>query len=104
MKLRLRLPDPLPVVIVGSVILGVWQLVATLYFSASVSPEFRDGAISGADPKVPPEMRVVMMKLPLPSLVLAALVNQDNATQLWLAGLIPLRDGRFGFIVGGLIG
>src|SRR3984893_15579340 len=103
MKLRLRLPDPLPVVIVGSVILGVWQLVATLYFDASVPPEFRAGAISGADPKVPPEMRVVMMKLPLPTLVLAALLNPDNAPQLWLAGLITLRSAVVGFVVGGLI-
>ncbi len=61
-----RLPEPLPVLIVGLVLLLAWQLVATLYFNASVSPEFRAGAISGADPKVPPEMRVVMMKLPLP--------------------------------------
>jgi NitT/TauT family transport system permease protein len=100
----LRLPDPLPVLIVAVVILVVWQLVATLYFNASVSPEFRDGAISGADPKVPPEMRVVMMKLPLPNLVLAALLNPENATQLWLAGLITLRSAVVGFVVGGLIG
>src|SRR5258708_11510391 len=100
----LRLPEPLPVLIVGLVILLAWQLVATLYFNASVSPEFRAGAISGADPKVPPEMRVVMMKLPLPSLVLSALVTPENAPQLWLAGLITLRSAVIGFIVGGLTG
>src|SRR5712691_13041329 len=99
-----RLPEPLPVVIVACAILVVWQLVAGVYFNASVAPEFRDGAISGADPKVPPEMRVVMMKLPLPSLVLSALVNPDNAPQLWLAGLITLRSSVVGFVVGGLIG
>jgi NitT/TauT family transport system permease protein len=101
---RLRLPDPLPVVIVAAGILVVWQAVASLYFDASVSPAFRAGAISGADPKVPPEMRVVMMKLPLPSLVLAALLNPDNASQLWLAGLITLRSAVIGFVVGGLVG
>jgi NitT/TauT family transport system permease protein len=46
----------------------------------------------------------VMMKLPLPNLVLAALVSPDNAGQLWLAGLITLRSAVVGFIVGGLIG
>src|SRR4030088_2304839 len=100
----LRLPEPLPVVIVGLGLLLAWQLVATLYFNASVSPAFRAGAISGADPKVPPEMRVVMMKLPLPSLVLTALVTPENAPQLWLAGLITLRSAVIGFVVGGLIG
>jgi NitT/TauT family transport system permease protein len=100
----LRLPEPLPVVIVGLGLLLAWQLVATLYFNASVSPEFRAGAISGADPKVPPEMRVVMMKLPLPSLVLTALITPENAPQLWLAGLITLRSAVIGFVVGGLIG
>src|SRR5713226_800551 len=73
----LRLPEPLPVLIVACVILVVWQLVASLYFNASVAPQFRDGAISGADPKVPPEMRVVM---------------------------ITLRSAVIGFVVGGLIG
>ncbi len=100
----LRLPEPLPVLIVAGAILVVWQLVAVLYFDANVAPQFRDGAISGADPKVPPEMRVVMMKLPLPSLVLSALVNPDNAPQLWLAGLITLRSAVVGFVVGGFIG
>src|ERR1700694_1157692 len=93
----LRLPDPLPVLIVACVILVIWQLAATLYFNASVAPEFRDGAISGADPRVPPEMRVVMMKLPLPNLVLAALLNPENVAQLWLAGLITLRSAVVGF-------
>jgi NitT/TauT family transport system permease protein len=49
-------------------------------------------------------MRVVMMKLPLPSLVLTALVTPENAPQLWLAGLITLRSAVIGFVVGGLIG
>lgn len=101
---RLRLPDPLPIVIVGLAVLAVWQLVATLYFNASVTPQFRDGAMSGADPAVPPEMRVVMMKLPLPNLVIAALANPDNVAQLWLAGLITLRSAALGFVVGGVVG
>ena len=101
---RVYLPDPLPIVVIGIVVFLVWQLVATLYFNANVTPEFREGAISGADNRVPPEMRVVMMKLPLPSLVLATLFNQENVAQLWLAGLITLRSAVIGFVVGGLIG
>src|SRR5437762_7678401 len=101
---RTRLPDPLPMVIVGLILLLVWQLVASLYFNASVPPPFRDGAMSGADPTVPPEMRVVQMKLPLPSLVLAALVNPDNIAQLWVSGLITLRSAVLGFGVGGIVG
>jgi NitT/TauT family transport system permease protein len=101
---RLRLPDPLPIVVVGLAVLALWQLLAWLYFNASVSPEFRDGALSGADTRVPPEMRVVMIKLPLPNLVLSALFNPENVTQLWLAGLITLRSAVLGFLVGGSIG
>jgi NitT/TauT family transport system permease protein len=101
---RFRLPDPLPIVVVGLAVLALWQLLAILYFNASVSPEFRDGALSGADTRVPPEMRVVMIKLPLPNLVLSALFNPENVTQLWLAGLITLRSAVLGFLVGGSIG
>jgi len=36
--------------------------------------------------------------------VLAALLNPDNFSQLWLAGLITLRSAVVGFVVGGLIG
>jgi NitT/TauT family transport system permease protein len=49
-------------------------------------------------------MRVVQTKLPLPHLVLAALLSPDNVDQLWLAGLITLRSAVVGFAVGGLIG
>src|SRR5438876_1778654 len=106
MKIRVgvRLPDPLPVVAVAIALLIVWQLLAWVYFTANVSPEFRDGVITGADPTVPAEMRVVQMKLPLPNLVLAALVSPDNAGQLWLAGLITLRSAVLGFVVGGVVG
>ena len=101
---RVGLPDPLPIVLVALVLLVAWELLAWLYFNTSVSPQFREGALSGADTTVPPEMRVVQMKLPLPHLVLAALVNPDNVNQLWLAGLITLRSAVLGFIVGGLVG
>jgi NitT/TauT family transport system permease protein len=101
---RIRFPDPLPMLLVGLALIALWQAVAWLYFVANVPPEFRDGAISGADPTVPPEMRVVQMKMPLPSLVFAALVNPDNVNQLWLAGLITLRSAALGFIIGGLVG
>ena len=106
MKIRVgvRLPDPLPVVAVAIALLIVWQLLAWVYFTANVSPEFRDGVITGADPTVPAEMRVVQMKLPLPNLVLAALLSPDNAGQLWLAGLITLRSAVLGFSVGGVVG
>jgi NitT/TauT family transport system permease protein len=101
---RLHLPDPLPIVVIGLAVLAVWQIAALWYFNASVPPDFRDGAISGADTRVPPEMRVVMMKLPLPNLVVSALFNPENVAQLWLAGLITLRSAVVGFIVGGAIG
>ena len=39
---RWRLADPLPILIAAAVILVVWQLVATLYFNANVTPQFRD--------------------------------------------------------------
>jgi NitT/TauT family transport system permease protein len=104
MPARLRLPDLLPIIITAVAVLAIWQLLATLYFDASVTPEFREGALSGADTRVPPEMRVVMMKLPLPNLVLAALFNPDNVVQLWLAGLITLRSAVIGFAAGGSIG
>jgi len=101
---RVGLPDPLPIMLIALVLLVAWELLAWLYFNSSVSPQFREGALSGADTTVPPEMRVVQMKLPLPHLVLAALVNPDNATQLWFAGLITLRSAVLGFIVGGIVG
>ena len=90
--------------LIALVLLVAWELLAWLYFNSSVSPQFREGALSGADTTVPPEMRVVQMKLPLPHLVLAALVNPDNVTQLWFAGLITLRSAVLGFIVGGIVG
>jgi NitT/TauT family transport system permease protein len=99
-----RLPDPLPIVIIGVALLIAWQVVASLYFNGNVSPQFREGAITGADPTVPSEMRVVQMKLPLPSLVITALISPDNVAQLWGAGLITLRSAVLGFIVGGAIG
>jgi len=101
---RWRLPDPLPIVVVGIAILAIWELASWLYFVASVSPQFQAGAISGADPRVPAEMRVVQIKLPLPHLVLAALVNPENFDQLWVAGLITLRSAVLGFVAGGLVG
>lgn len=101
---RLRIPDPLPMALVAIALLALWQLVAYVYFGANVTPEFRTGAITGADPRVPPEMRVVMMKLPLPNLVISALFTPENFGQLWLAGLITLRSAVLGFVVGGLIG
>lgn len=101
---RLALPDPLPILLVGLALVVVWQVIAQVYFTATVPPQFQAGAISGADPSVPSEMRVVQTKLPLPSLVLAALVNPDNVTQLWLAGLITLRSAVIGFLAGGIIG
>jgi NitT/TauT family transport system permease protein len=94
----------LPIVVVAIGLLLAWELIAWLYFQANVSEPFRAGAISGADPLVPSEMRVVQMKLPLPHLVLSALVNPDNLEQLWLAGLITLRSAVLGFVVGGTVG
>ncbi|MBV8713760.1 MAG: ABC transporter permease [Chloroflexi bacterium] len=101
---RFRLADPLAILLVALALLAIWQLASSLYFDANVAPQFRAGAISGADPTVPAEMRVVQMKLPLPNLVLSALVNPENAAQLWLAGLITLRSAVIGFVVGGVIG
>ncbi len=103
-NIRRRLGDVVPILVVAAAVLAVWQAAAWLYFIANVPPEFRDGAISGADTTVPPEMRIVQMKLPLPGLVLAALINPENAIQLWLAGLITLRSAVLGFLVGGVIG
>ncbi|GAC1320556.1 MAG: hypothetical protein NVSMB2_16560 [Chloroflexota bacterium] len=94
----------LPVVVVGLALLAAWEVLAWAYFLVSVPPEFRAGALSGADATVPPEMRVVQMKLPLLHMVGAALVNSDNVGQLWLAGLITLRSAMVGFVLGGAIG
>jgi NitT/TauT family transport system permease protein len=99
-----RIPDPLPIVLVGLAVVVLWEVVSWLYLNASVTPQFRAGVISGADPTVPAEMRVVQMKLPLPHLVLAALFSPENVNQLWLAGLITLRSAVLGFAVGGVIG
>lgn len=93
-----------PIAITLLALLVLWELVAWLYFNATVPPQFQAGAISGADPAVPSEMRVVQTKLPLPHLVVQALFDPQNATQLWLAGLITLRSAVSGFVVGGLIG
>jgi NitT/TauT family transport system permease protein len=101
---RLFQADLLPIVVVAIALLLLWQLVAYLYFTSSVPPEFRTGAITGADTTVPSEMRVVQMKLPLPNLVLSALISPENFQQLWLAGLITLRSAVVGFIVGGTVG
>jgi NitT/TauT family transport system permease protein len=101
---RIGLPDPLPILLIALALLVAWELLAWVYFTSNVPPQFREGALSGADPTVPSEMRVVQMKLPLPSLVLAAMVSPENVNQLWLAGLITLRSAVFGFIVGGAIG
>jgi NitT/TauT family transport system permease protein len=94
----------MPVLVVVAVLLVAWEVAAWAYFAANVTPEFREGAMSGADPAVPPEMRVVQMKLPFPHLVLAALVDPDNANQLWVAGLITLRSAVLGFAVGAVVG
>lgn len=94
----------LPVFGVSIVLVLVWELAASLYFDANVAQQFRAGAISGADPTVPPEMRVVQMKLPLPHLVLAALLDPTNVNQLWLAGLLTLRSALIGFLVGAVVG
>ena len=98
------LPDPLPVLLVAGVLLILWELASWAYLTATVPPQFREGAITGADTTVPPEMRVVQMKLPLPHLVLAALANPENANQLWLAGLVTLKSALLGFLVGAAIG
>jgi NitT/TauT family transport system permease protein len=94
----------LPVLVVAAIILVAWELLAAWYFTASVAPEFRVGAITGADPTVPAEMRVVQTRLPFPSLVLLTLFDPANASQLWLAGLITLRGAVVGFALGGIIG
>ncbi len=53
----------LPVLAVTLVLIVIWEVAASLYFDANVAQQFRAGAISGADPTVPPEMRVVQMIL-----------------------------------------
>lgn len=98
------LPDPLAVLLVAAVLLAVWEAGSWLYFMANVAPPFREGAMSGADPTVPAEMRVVQMKLPRPSRILEALASPSNVDQLWLAGLITLRSAVLGFAVGALVG
>jgi NitT/TauT family transport system permease protein len=100
----LKQRDVLPIALTLVALLVLWEVVAYIYFSATVPPRFQAGAISGADPSVPSDMRVVQTKLPLPHLVLSALFDPANVTQLWLAGLITLRSSVTGFIVGGLIG
>jgi NitT/TauT family transport system permease protein len=94
----------LDVLIVAAILLVLWELASWAYFTANVAPPFREGAISGADPTVPAEMRVVQMKLPFPRLVLAALVDPANADQLWGAGLVTLRSALLGFAVGTAVG
>jgi NitT/TauT family transport system permease protein len=94
----------LPVVLVAAALLVAWELLAAWYFNASVTPEYRVGAITGADPTVPPEMRVVQTRLPFPSLVLLTLFDPANAGQLWGAGLITLRSAVLGFALGALVG
>jgi NitT/TauT family transport system permease protein len=96
--------EPVAVLVVGLALLVLWELASWAYFTANVAPQFREGAITGADPTVPAEMRVVQMKLPLPHLVLAALVNPENVDQLWLAGLTTLRSALLGFAVGAVVG
>jgi NitT/TauT family transport system permease protein len=98
------MPDAVAVLIVAAVLLAIWWLAAWLFFTVSVPPEFREGAISGADVTVPAEMRVIQVMLPFPHLVLAALANPENVEQLWLAGLVTLRSAVQGFAVGGAIG
>ena len=96
--------DPIAVLMVALALLAAWELASWAYFSANVPPQFREGAISGADPAVPAEMRVVQMKLPLPHLILVALVDPANVDQLWLAGLTTLRSAVLGFAVGAVVG
>ena len=98
------LPEPLPLLLVAAALLALWELAAWAYFVASVPPELRAGVISGADTTVPAEMRVVQMPLPLPHLVLAALLSPENLEPLWLAGLVTLRSAVLGFAAGGAIG
>jgi NitT/TauT family transport system permease protein len=94
----------LPVLAVTLGLIAIWEVAAAWYFDANVTEQFRAGAISGADPTVPAEMRVVQMKLPLPHLVLAALIDPTNVNQLWLAGLLTLRSALIGFVVGAVLG
>src|SRR5215212_2982630 len=94
----------LPVLLVAVVLLAGWELLATWYFNANVTPEFRFGSITGADPTVPPEMRVIQTRLPFPSLVLLTLVDPANTGQLWGAGLVTLRGALLGFAIGGVVG
>ena len=96
--------ESVAVLVVGLALLVLWELASWAYFTANVAPQFREGAITGADPTVPAEMRVVQMKLPLPHLVLAVLVNPENVDQLWLAGLTTLRSALLGFALGAVVG
>lgn len=98
------LPEPLAVLLVLGALLVTWEAGSWLYFTANVAPAFREGAMSGADPTVPAEMRVVQMKLPLPSRILQALASPSNVDQLWLAGLITMRSAVLGFAAGALVG
>ena len=94
----------LPVLVVAVVLFALWEVAAAVYFNANVSPEFRVGAITGADQTVPAEMRVVQTRLPFPSLVLYTMFDPQNVDQLWVAGLITLRGALLGFALGGTIG
>jgi NitT/TauT family transport system permease protein len=94
----------LPVIVTVAALLALWEGAALLYFNANVTPEFRVGAITGADPMVPPEMRVVQTRLPFPSLVAYTLADPANVGQLWGAGLVTLRGALLGFAIGGSIG
>src|SRR4051812_1948675 len=94
----------LPVLLTAIVLLAGWEVLASWYFNANVTPEFRVGAITGADQTVPSEMRIVQTRLPFPSLVLLTLFDPANADQLWVAGLITLRGALLGFAIGGAVG
>src|SRR3954466_8823036 len=94
----------LPVLLVAAVLFVGWELLAAWYFNANVTPEYRVGAITGADQTVPPEMRIVQIRAQFPSLVLLTLFDPANAGQLWVAGLITLRGALLGFAIGGAIG
>jgi NitT/TauT family transport system permease protein len=99
-----RAAHVLSVLLVALGLVLLWELASWAYFVTTVAPEFRAGAISGADPTVPAEMRVVQTRLPFPHLVLAALVDPENVNQLWIAGLITLRSALFGFVLGAAVG
>src|SRR5439155_6459110 len=95
-RLRPAVPDALAVALVGLALLALWELASWAYLTATVPPQFRAGVISGADPTVPAELRVLQMKLPYPHLVLAALLDPENVNQLWLAGLVTLKSAVLG--------